>query len=336
MKARLPLVLAASALAIAGTAAFLTRTLRQRAEAQRIAGLVETRDGLRKRLEVLRENDPRLRAAPGGDVLIGIPVATASAIVRETTSGFLRQVTLVLQDIDVQTQGTVTTKTLFGRMTPGSYTLRLHLERVRAVLAPGQPRVVFKGHRIGLSLSVRLAEGEGRATVDLDWDAQGVASAVCGDFKAHRQVAGSVKPRSYQFAGSFDLAIDGGALVATPHFDDLFVDIVVEPSAEAWTAVDQIVNDQGLACRTALKLINVRDLLSQALARGFRVTIPKGLLKPVRLPASVEQVLTIEGRDYRLSARPAGLVVTRDILWFGTDVTGQVVPAGNEPAPPAR
>ena len=284
-----------------------------------LKALEDERDALRERLAELRGRDQRLRAAPEGTVLIGVPVATATDLLRKATSGFLDQVELVLEDLNVRKQGTIRHRTFLGTVSPGRYTVDVSVDRVRAVLEPGEARVDFEGDRIGIEVPVTLARGEGRATVRFRWDARGVSRAVCGDFEAAPTVEGRVRPETYQVKGGFELSIQDRRLVAVPRFRDLVVRLVVEPSEASWAAVARIVEEQPVQCRTALKMIDLRQILGDLLARGFRVRIPRKLLKPVEVPAGLEQSISVEGREYLLGVVPRGLTLDAGMLWYGAD-----------------
>jgi hypothetical protein len=294
--------------------------------ARDISKLEAERDHLREKLAELRGRDERLHKIPAGGVLIGVPVATASDLLRKAVSGFLDQIEVALVDLAVHTEGTVTARTFLGKVSPGAYTLDVKLEKVQAVLQPGEPRLAFQGNRVQLEVPVTLARGEGRAQLGFKWDARGISSAVCGDFQASPLVTGRVRPDTYRIKGGFDLSIQNGQVVAVPRFPDLLVRLVVEPSEQSWSAVDQIVATQSLQCRTALKMIDLRKMLAGILAKGFQVRIPRSILKPVQVPAGVEEALQLEGKSYVLNVEPRGLTLDSGMLWYGADLRAKVAP----------
>jgi hypothetical protein len=72
-------------------------------------------------------------------------------------------------------------------------------------------------------------------------------------------------------SGSFALELADGALVATPSFPDLAVNLRLEPSPETWKALDRVLGQRSLQCRAALKLVDVPALVRRLLDRGLNV-----------------------------------------------------------------
>jgi hypothetical protein len=253
-------------------------------------------------------------------------VATASDLLSQGVSGFLDQIEIVLANLTVHKNGTVRAKTFLGTVKPGAYTVDVTLEKVRAVLQPGEPKIAFQGNRVQLEVPVTLAHGEGRAQIRFKWDASGISQAVCGDFDAAATVTGRVRPDTYRVKGNYELSVQKGQVVAVPRFPDVMLHLVVEPSNESWTSVDQIVNAQSVQCRTALKMIDVRQMLAGILAKGFEVRIPHAILKPIQVPAGLEQALQLEGKSYVFNVEPRGLSLDAGMLWYGADVKAGAAP----------
>jgi hypothetical protein len=295
-----------------------------------VAALEKTRDELRARLLALRNQDPLLGQAPAADILVGLPVAFSTDLVRQVLDGFLSQIEIVLEDLDVRKEDEVHVKSFVATITPGAYKLHLKLHEVRALLKPGAPNLAFKGNRLAISLPVALAEGQGRATLDLDWTSRGIGSAVCEDFQVSLPVTGRVKPASYAVNGAFVLKVEDGALVAKPELRDLMVHLAVDPSAETWKAVDGVIAERSWKCEKVLGAINLPRVLKGVLDKGFDVRVPASLVKTIRLPAAVEQSVTLEDRTYALSGEPVDLRITPDLLWFGARVRAA---AGEAPTP---
>jgi hypothetical protein len=286
-----------------------------------LAALEKTRDELRARLDQALIADPRIASAPQADIVIGIPVAFASGLVKNVTAGFLNRVEIVLRDIKIHAADDVHARTkLFGTIKPGHFTLDMNLQEARAVLSPGTPKVEFKGERLKLELPVTVARGSGQAELTFAWDSKGLGSIVCEDFTVVEPVSGRVQPVTYTVKGAFRLAVDEGALVASPEFPDLVVHIVVEPSEETWLRVDEAIDARRWTCVKVLEKVKVPKLLQELLDRGFDVRVPRSIFKPIRLPAAFQESVTFEGRSYGLGVKPLALRVTPDILWYGADV----------------
>ncbi len=316
--ALLVLFLSVSAVA-AGTLVGLG--LRASTRAERIASLQKARDDLRQRLLALSGKDALLASAPDAEVLVGVPEGVAARMLERVTSRLVRQVQVVLRDLDVRRAGEVRTQGFVK--TPGRYRLHLRIHEVTGVLEPGAPKLDFRGDGIGIALPVRIARGEGRATLRFAWESRGIAGLACGDFRAEIPVSGRVVPRTYPVRGSFALELVDGVLVATPSFPDLEVNLQVEPSPETWKEVERVLSERSLQCRAALKLVDVPALLRRRLERGFDVKVPPKVFRALRLPAALQREVTVAGRTHVVLTVPRELALTPKVVWLGADVKGE-------------
>ncbi len=286
----------------------------------RIAGLTARRDQLRLRVERLKAGDPAFRNMPDADIVIGLPASTLSRLLEETLAGVLRQIEISLSDIRVARHDVVRAKTFLGTVTTGEYQFELEVERVKAILEPGRPTTQLAGQRVNLVVPVTLAQGSGFGGVKFRWDSRGVAGVVCADFEARERVSGRVRPRTYEVRGAFEVSSEGGTLVARPSFSDVRLRIQVEPSRASWDMLDRLIGERPLQCRAALKLVDVSGAVKDMLAKGFDVRLPGGVVKPIKLPARVEQGVELGGSRYVLAATSPRVAVGRDGLWFGVCV----------------
>ena len=198
-----------------------------------IAALTVERDSLRTVVAGLSERSALLKGRPQGDVLIGLPTPFVSALVRDVVAGWFHDVELHLKGIHVRKAGEVKANmSIFGRRSVGTYDLDLTLDDVRGQLQPGEPKLTFGGDIIRIGLPVRVVGGTGKATIAFVWDSKGMASPVCGDLKATRQVSGTVRKAEYDVQGRMVLSAVSGAIMADPDFPELAVRLFVEPSKE--------------------------------------------------------------------------------------------------------
>ncbi len=98
------------------------------------------------------------------------------------------------------------------------------------------------------------------------------------------------------------------------------VHLEIEPAAATWQAVDALIDRQGLVCRTALRKADVAGKVRALVARGFDVTLPRTLLREVRLPAGLTSSVAVPGRTLELEVEPIGLALTPTRTWYGADV----------------
>jgi hypothetical protein len=235
-------------------------------------------------------------------------------------------------------------KALVAKRTVGEYVLDVAIHDVMGVLKPGTPVLAFGTDRIGLRLPVSIAGGSGNASVHLAWDSKGLAAnAICGDTDVTKAVSGSVVPADYLVEGGFGITASGDSVTLRPDFGELKVKITVEASEAAWKAVDEVIQAQGGACRSALEKIDLKAVLARLVGRGFNVKIPPKIFKPIRLPAGVRSSLKLQGVDLALHVKATGLTVTPDRIWYGANLTagtGVASPApgaaGKDPRPSVR
>jgi len=229
----------------------------------------------------------------------------------------------------------VKARTFLGIVKPGGYVVDVTFDEGRGRIKPGAASLKFEGNRIRFALPVAVAEGTARATIRFRFDTTGMAGAICDDLDLAQTVSGRVAPESHSLEGSFLLAVKDGRLEATPEFPDLGLRLKIEPSAEAWESIDKLVEERGFKCRTALKLVNIRNVLKDILDRGFDVKMPRKVIQPIRLPAGLQKSILLEGKTYDLVVMLQDLRVVADVLWYGADVSATVAGASPGPAPTA-
>ena len=291
--------------------------------AERLAALVAERDQLQKALAeaVARKNEPSLAHAPRAGVMIGLPTTVTSSIVEQAVTGLFGETTITLRNLRVRKSGEVRAKLLLAKRTMGVYALDIRIDRVQGILKPGTPKLVYGENRIGLDLPVRLAEGQGNATLNFKWDGKGAAGAVCGDLDVTHEISGGVVPQDYRVSGSFKVGSSGDAIVLGPGFPDLAIRIIVDPSEQAWGVMDTVMKDRNKSCEIALDKAGVKERVAAILGKGFNVKIPQKIFKPIRLPAGITQTVDVGGTKLALGVKSAGVLVADDRIWYGADVS---------------
>jgi hypothetical protein len=289
-----------------------------------LQALLEKRDALQKRFTqvVVANGEKSVAKAPRGGVMIGIPTSFTRSILEQIVTGLFDNMTLTLKNLKVHKAGEVKVKMVFRKKTVGKYVLDVQIHQVQGILKPGKPDVVFGKNRVSVSLPVRLAEGKGNADIHLHWDSKGLAAnLVCGDTDVTKAVTGGVIPQDYRLGGAFTIASAGSAITLAPDFPEpLEVRIFVDPSEQAWQAVEAVVKEQRAGCEKALEKIDIKEILGTIVGRGFNVKIPQKVIKPIRLPAGLKQSLEIQGIKLALQVKPTGLLVSDDRLWYGADI----------------
>jgi hypothetical protein len=289
-----------------------------------LKALLAKRDELQVRFSetIAAKGEKSLASAPRGGIMIGVPTSFTRSILEQVVTGLFGEVTLTLKNLKVHKAGEVKVKAVFGKRTVGKYILDVQIPQVRGILRPGKPEVVFTKDRVAVTLPVRLAEGGGNADIRLQWDSKGLAAnMICGDVDVTKSVTGGVIPQEYTVGGAFKIGSTGDAITLSPDFPkEIEVRLFVDPSEQAWKAVEEVVKERSGACQATLNKIDIKEILGNIVGRGFNVKIPQKLIKPVRLPAGVKQSLEIQGIKLALQLKPTGLLVSSDRIWYGADL----------------
>jgi hypothetical protein len=292
----------------------------------RIQALERERDVLRAKVGDLMTKDPRLEGMPTSGVRVGVPTTLTRRLVERVMSGFVDQVTLKLRDLKVHKTGTVKKV-----VTLGEYDLHVRIDEVTGRLKTGKPKVSFGGNQVTLALPVRIASGNGDATIDFKWDGKNIGGAVCGDMTITQKVSGGVKPEEYHVQGSLRLTATAKQILASPKFPVIRVNLKVEPSAESWAAVQKILDDKEGLCGYVLDKVNIRGVLEGLIAKGFGVRLPTEKLKPMAVPVGIAPTMVVRGEPVTIGVKVSELAITTDMIWLGADVSLGPPPATQAP-----
>jgi hypothetical protein len=293
-------------------------------EIERLAALQEMLGEQFKTL-VVEGGEKSIERAPRGDIMIGLPTSLTRGIAEKVTTGLFGETTVRLQNLKVHKEGEVKVKMIFAKRKVGEFVLDATILEARALVRPGKPTLTFKERSIGIGLPFDLADGGGKVALKFAWDSKGLAAnMVCGDLDVTKVVTGTVVPQRYAVRGSFAIAIQGSSLKLTPDFPELAVRIFAQPTEQAWAVVDEVKADQRAGCRKALDKIDIKKILGNILGKGFNIKIPPKVLRPVNLPAGLEQSLSVQGVKVNLGVQTTDLVVSEERLWYGANVTAEV------------
>lgn len=305
-----------------------------------LQALLDRRDELQKKFTSLitANGEKSIASAPRGGVMIGIPTSFTRSILDQIVTGLFNELTLTLKNLKAHKAGEVKIKAVFGKRTVGKYVLDVDIHQVQGLLRPGKPDLVFGRDRVAITLPVRLAEGRGNADIHLQWDSKGLtANLVCGNVDVTKSVTGGVIPQDYTLSGAFKISSAGTAITLSPDFpEELQIRIYVDPTEQAWKAVDEVVKERGAVCEATLNKIDIKAVLGNVIDRGFNVKIPQKLIKPIRLPAGIKQSLEVQGIKLDLVLKPTGMLVSGDRIWYGADIAFGSPGALASPRPPAK
>jgi hypothetical protein len=292
---------------------------------------------LHNRLEELLAREPRLLEAERtqGDIVAAVSTAVAKDLLREVARRYLDRVVLELSGIEVDKGGTIEKDTFFGRM-HGDWKARVTIHRVRGVLRAGAPRIDFsEGNWMAAAMPVSLEGGQGVGTVDFSWDAHSLAKLVCRDFAVTQPIDGRVLPDQTPLTARFLLSASPGALRAEPHFEASFR-LHVELSRRSWAAVQEKLESQDtlMKCGIALDPDKAVSFLRELVDRGFRVRLPRHLMRPIRLETPLNESVDVQDRRVQVAVARSGLRTTPEALWYSASLRLGVPGRVEEPPAP--
>jgi hypothetical protein len=274
--------------------------------------------------------------APSGNILVGIPTELLRSLVSQAIAGLFSEMRLRLRNLKVHHQGDVKAKVLLTTQSVGHFALDVDIREIRALLKPGAPELTFGAGKIGILLPVTVPDGQGDASVRFQWNGAGLAGAFCGDADVSVDVSSRVRPATYRIQGEFLFSAEGATVVAKPSFGEVVLKIRLEPGERTWKTIEETLarlkDEKGGVCGLAIERLDVRALVQRIIDKGFDVKLPSNLLRPLALPASVEQSVDIQGKSVTLGARPTDFRVTPEMLWYGADF-GAVAADAEAPVP---
>jgi hypothetical protein len=294
-----------------------------------IAALEADRDRLRLRRDALLDSDPRLKALPDQAVRIGVPDTLVRGFIERVVTDLVNGATLELDNLTFRRTGSITKVVRVG-----DYHVRVTVGKTVCRLKASPPTISFAPDGVSVSLPVSVVAGAGRAKVDVDWDSRGLANIVCRDTRFSEVVAGTLRPDTYVLSGSLAISRTPTRLVMTPKIPPRRITIRVDPSEEAWAAVEKVIDDKSGVCGFALDRVNVLTPLRDRLARGFTVRLPMERIRPVTLPIGIEPTIPVRGRPLPLNVSLEKLVYTGGLIWLGVDVKSLPSLPPQDSAPP--
>jgi hypothetical protein len=299
--------------------------------------------GLRREIEALRQRvDERLTASPhvqqildrhpASEVVVGLRMALVEDVVREVGRAYLDRVELDLDlERTVDEQREVEVDTPFGKVVAGEWRLHVTIHRVRAVLRARTPELKPAGtNQIAARVPVILEGAEGTATARFTWDAHSVASVVCRDFDARRQVRGRIAADEYTLVGRFDLSSAPNAVRVQPVFPRRRFHVRVDLADQSWADVRRALEDQDevLKCGLALDPDAILPRLRARLAEGFDLDLPSSIFRPVDLPAGLRQSVAVEDTEVDLAVQTDALRVEPEAVWYAAGVRSRLRASG--------
>jgi hypothetical protein len=281
-----------------------------------LSRLQAEQDSLRSRAAELIAADERILNLPKGEIVVAVPTAFVRSVVERLFHDVVSHVTLSVSGIKAHVQ-----KKVKKVVTIGEFTVDVDITRVVGTLRPGKPGIAFGGDSVSLSLPVSIAKGTGEAIIHFAWDGKNVAGLTCGDLDVVQKVTGTVIPGNYVVAGVLSLSHRGRKIVATLHFPETRWRLRVKPSQESWDAVHALLEEHRGVCGWVLDKVDVPRLLTNlAEEKGFSVKLPLDKIRPVVLPAGIQDSVRVGERTLAIAAQTNTIRIDPDAMWFSARV----------------
>lgn len=309
---------------------------------RKVEELERHNEALRRKLGALVAADPVLQdmAKIADPVIVAIRPSMVERLIEEVGFHYLDRVELNLTpNLHIHHVHELTKKTFLGKVKGGDLTVNIDVRAIRGLMRSKPPQVDFAGaNRVDLTVSVRIAQGEGVADFSVRWDSAGLASLVCKDFEFKDKLQGTIVPGTYTVAGHFNLEATPQAIIARPRFEDQKFKLRLDLTAGSWAKVQKAIEAQDTfgKCGIGINPPQIMEKLKELGQRGFDIKVPKSLLRPVNLPASVEQEVNVQNNIVRLSVKPGVLGIDKDAIVFSSAVSTSVAAMAIRPPGAAR
>jgi hypothetical protein len=293
--------------------------------AARLAELQRERQELRQRLDaaVAKDSLATQALALDADVALAVRTGFVENLLAEVAHHYFDDVVVDLSSVEATADGVIRAKTALGRLEVGKWRLAARIEALRGRLRAGHPALRFHDDRVDVEVPVEVRPARGRIALDFGWDSSGLANVVCGDFELSRVLAGRVLEQTHRLSVTIRLASGDGFLSATPVLSERAVPLRVDLDPESWALVkDALASQDKLGrCGMLLKPDKVTAELRALAARGIGVRLPGELLRSVRLPAHLEEVVRLGPRAVEVTLRRASIRLDSRLLWSSARIS---------------
>jgi hypothetical protein len=323
VRARSPLVLAVTAVALAGCG-----TKAPQDDSAPMASLKGAHDRLHERLEKAAAKEPLVASASAdrGQVVLAIRSGLIEELAGNVARRYVDRVTVDLSEVEGHSSGELRKKTFLGRIKLGDWSVSVDLGSLTGQLRAGFPRVSLRRpDLIAVELPVSVQETEGDATLRFGWDSAGLANVVCKNFELAREIRGRVLAQRHLVSGALRLHNTGESLTATPVFPDRRIRLKLDLTARSWAVVEAALRSQDTSakCGTLMDpdkaLVHLRALA----ARGIEIHLPDSIFRTVSLPARLQKSVKVGQRTVGLRLTAESLRVETGTLWSSVSVQVQ-------------
>jgi hypothetical protein len=312
-------------LVAAGLGAGYVESVTRADAAPRRRELQRLHDELHGRLDAGVGRDPTVARAlaDSGEIIIAVRSQLVEDLTTRVARQYLQQVTLDLTSLEAQAQGTLRKHTFIGRRKIGEWAVAIVIHKLVGQIRAGPPRLSFASNVLDVEMPLDVQPTSGQIGLRFSWDSASLVSLVCKDFEVDMVVDGRVLRQRHLLRGQVELAADDDVLTATPVLHERSFPLKLELAADSWSKVEAALASQNSLGRCGMILDPEHAMrgLRELVAEGIEVRLPRSILRPVRLPARLEQTVKVNDSVVQLSLAGERFHSSKTMLWSSTRVS---------------
>jgi hypothetical protein len=318
----------------AGLGAGYLESVTRADSAPRVRELQRLHDDLHRRLEAGVRRDPiAVRVfADTGQIILAVRASLIEDLTARVARQYLQQVTIDLTEFEAHADGTIRRHTFIGRRKVGDWAVAIVIRKLVGQIRTGPPRLSFASNVLAVELPLELQPASGEVGLHFTWDSASLLNLVCKDFEVNLAVEGRVLRQRHVLRGQVELAADDDALTATPVVDERSFPLKLDLTPASWAKVEAALTSQSSLgrCGAILHPQSVMQSLRELVAHGIDVHLPRSILRPVRLPARLDQTVKVNDSVVQLSLTGERFHSSETMFWSSTRVS--VASAGSKTA----
>jgi hypothetical protein len=266
------------------------------------------------------------------DVVAIVPEPVLSTVVRRVSHRYLHGV-----EVDIRPKSAfelneeLRLKILDNKMGVGRLKGTVQISHLKGRLTmAGEPHLEFAPpDEMVVTAPVQVLAGQGRLTMNVEWDPALLVSIVCRGFEFDETLAGELLPFRQELTTRIRYTILDSSIVGRPRVQREKIRLPADLTDGSWKKVQNALleQDRFSRCGMVLNADSALTKLRQLAGRGVRIRLPARMFKPFRFPVMLEDQYRRGGYAIAAHAFDPAIAVTSEYLRFGFRVNLRVSPA---------